>query len=121
MQQRLGVTSVVATDARDARVANETIMIAVATGADTTSAKGLATAAYKTRQEDVLDKVVNEIQLGNKLVVPAGGYLVLTADLGKAGIAASPAKLAEKEKGAAATKLYNTMGLGLLFPADDLG
>ena len=48
-----------------------------------------ATAAYKTRQEDVLDKVANEIQLANKAVIPAGGYLVLAADLGKAGIAPS--------------------------------
>ena len=77
-----------------------------------------ATAAYKTRQEDILDKVANEIQLGNKLVVPAGGYLVLAADLEKAGIAASSAKLAEKVS--AASKLYNTMGLGLPFPASNL-
>ena len=43
---------------------------------------------------------------------------MLAADLGKAGIAASSAKLAEKVS--AASKLYNTMGLGLPFPADDL-
>ena len=78
-----------------------------------------ATAAYKARQV-ILDLLPNEITLANKLVIPAGGYAVLAADLGKAGIAASPAKLAEKEKGAAATQLYNTTGLGLPFPADDL-
>ena len=44
----------------------------------------------------------------------------MLADLGKAGITASNAKLAEKAKGLATTLLYNTMGLGLLFPADDL-
>ena len=54
----------------------------------------------------------------NKAYIPAGGYLVLAADLGKAGIEASSAKLAEKVS--AASKLYNTMGLGLPFPASDL-
>ena len=54
----------------------------------------------------------------NKAYIPAGGYLVLAADLGKAGIEVSSAKLAEKVS--AASKLYNTMGLGLPFPADDL-
>ena len=77
-----------------------------------------ATAAYKTRQEDILDKVANEIQLANRAYIPAGGYLVLAADLGKAGIAGSSAKTKEKVSGA--SQLYNTMGLGLPFPADDL-
>ena len=102
--------------ARNARLANETIMVTVNTAADTDVAA--ATAAYKTRQEDILDKVANETSLTKQLVVPAGGYLVLAADLGKAGIAASSAKLAEKVSGA--SKLYNTTGLGLEFPADDL-
>ena len=101
---------------RDARVKNESLMVRVSSAGDTNIVA--ATAAYKTRQEDILDKVVNEIQLGNKLVVPAGGYLVLAADLDKAGIAASGAKLAEKVS--AASKLYNTMGLGLPFPASNL-
>ena len=101
---------------RNARVMNETLTVRVSSAGDTNIVA--ATAAYKTRQEDILDKVVNEIQLGNKLVVPAGGYLVLAADLGKAGIAASGAKLAEKVS--AASKLYNTMGLGLPFPASNL-
>ena len=118
-EQRIAVTLTEGQETvRDARVANETITVTVSTAADTTSVKGLATVGYKTRQEDILDKVANEIQLGNKLVVPAGGYLVLAADLGKAGIAASSAKLAEKVS--AASKLYNTTGLGLPFPADDL-
>ena len=118
-EQRLATTLTgAAMHVRDARVKNESLTVQVRTGADTKSVKGLATAAYKTRQEDVLDKVVNEIQLANKAYIPAGGYLVLAADLGKAGIAASSAKLAEKVS--AASKLYNTMGLGLPFPADDL-
>ena len=119
-QRNATILTGVAGEVRDARLANETVSVTVNTGADTTSAKALATAAYKTRQEDVLDKVANEIQLANKAYIPAGGYLVLAADLGKAGIAASNAKLAEKEKGAAASNDYNTMGLGLPFPADDL-
>ena len=111
-----GVSETGALAVRNARVMNETITVRVSAAGD---AKVVAaTAAYKTRQEDILDKVANEIQLGNKLVVPAGGYLVLAADLEKAGIAASSAKLAEKVSGA--SKLYNTMGLGLPFPADDL-
>ena len=101
---------------RDARVKNESLMVTVSRAGDTKVTA--ATAAYKTRQEDVLDKVVNEIQLVNKAYIPAGGYLVLAADLGKAGIEASSAKLAEKVS--AASKLYNTMGLGLPFPASDL-
>ena len=101
---------------RNARLANETITVPVNSAGDTNVAA--ATAAYKTRQEGVLDKVANEIQLANKAYIPAGGYLVLAADLGKAGIVASSAKLAEKVS--AASKLYNTMGLGLPFPADDL-
>ena len=103
---------------RDARVANETITVTVSTAADTTSVKGLVTVAYKTRQEDILDTVANEIQLANKAYIPAGGYLVLVADAGKAGIAPSDAKLALKVS--AASQLYNIMGLGLPFPADDL-
>ena len=101
---------------RDARVMNESLTVTVSRAGDAKVAA--ATAAYKTRQEDVLDKVVNEIQLANKAYIPAGGYLVLAADLGKAGIVASNPKLAEKVS--AASKLYNTMGLGLPFPADDL-
>ena len=118
-EQRIAVT--LTTDqetVRDARVANETITVTVSTAADTTSVKGLVTVAYKTRQEDILDKVENEIQLANKAYIPAGGYLVLVADAGKAGIAPSDAKLALKVS--AASQLYNTMGLGLPFPADDL-
>ena len=102
--------------ARDARVAHETLTVEANAAADAKVAA--ATTAYKARQEDILDKVANEIQLANKAYIPAGGYLVLAADLGKAGIAASSAKLAEKVS--AASKLYNTMGLGLPFPADDL-
>ena len=113
-EQRRAVTDAVATDARDARVANETLTVRVSTGADTTSAIAVATAAYKTRQEDILDKVANEKILAAKLVIPAGGYLVL----GGTGVNASSAKLAEKLT--AASLLYNTTDLALPFPADDL-
>ena len=120
-EQRIAVTLAgTEVTVRDARVANETLTVTVNAAADTTSVKALATAAYKARQEGILDTVTNEIQLANKAVIPAGGYLVLAADLGKAGITPSNAKLAEKAKGLATTLLYNTMGLGLLFPADDL-
>ena len=103
-------------DVRDARVANELLMVEVAAVADTLVAA--ATAAYKTRQEDILDLLPNEITLTNKLVIPAGGYAVLTADIVKAGIVASAANL--KDKVTAASKLYNTTGLGLQLEAADL-
>ena len=130
-QQRAAVISTVATTARNARVANETLMVMVNTAADTTSAKALATAAYETRSDDdaddadgkgkngVYDLNQNVKTIGSRLVVPADGYLVLVADVAKANIVASDAKLAQKEL-KPATKLYNTTGLGLPFPADDL-
>ena len=79
-----------------------------------------ATAAYEAR-DLVLAAVANEFLLGNKAVIPAGGYLVIAVDSGKAGIAGSSAKLAEKVS--AASKLYNIFDPGdnfLPFPADDL-
>ena len=114
-EQRIATTlGDTARNVRDARVMNETITVRVSTAADTTSVGVLATAAYKTRQEDILDKVANEKVLAAKLVIPAGGYLVL----GGTGVNASSAKLAEKLS--AASLLYNTTDLGLPFPADDL-
>ena len=115
-EQRRAVTLDALTEAvvRDARVANESLSVRVSSGADTTSVGVLATAAYKTRQEDILDKVANEKVLAAKLVIPAGGYLVL----GGTGVNASSAKLAEKLS--AASLLYNTTDLALPFPADDL-
>ena len=74
-------------------------------------------APYKTSQ-DAIDANPNAILLGEKLVIPANGYLVLTADVAAAGITASDAKI--KEKKTAASKNYNTTGLGLPFPAADL-
>ena len=112
-EQRRAVTTAVATDARDARVANETLTVRVSTGADTTSAIPVATAAY-TARDLVLAAVANGKILAAKLVIPAGGYLVL----GGTGVNASSAKLAEKLT--AASLLYNTTDLALPFPADDL-
>ena len=103
---------------RNARLANETITVAVNTAADTNITA--ATAAYEAR-DLVLAAVANEFLLGNKAVIPAGGYLVIAVDSGKAGIAGSSAKLAEKVS--AASKLYNIFDPGdnfLPFPADDL-
>ena len=98
---------------RDARTANETLKVRVSTAADTTSAIPVATAAYAARDK-VLAAVANEKILAAKLVIPAGGYLVL----GGTGVNASSAKLAEKLS--AASLLYNTTDLALPFPADDL-
>ena len=90
----------------------EVLTVEANAAADTNIAA--ATAAYKARQEGILDKVANEKILAAKLVIPAGGYLVL----GGTGINASSAKLAEKLT--AASLLYNTTDLALPFPADDL-
>ena len=50
--------------ARDTRRERESLTLPLlGVGADTTSDLAVATAAYKTRQEDILDKVANEIQL----------------------------------------------------------
>ena len=111
-EQRVATTlGEIGTVIRDARLANETITVAVNTAADTNITA--ATAAYAARDK-VLAAVVNEKILAARLVIPAGGYLVL----GGTGINASSAKIAEKLS--AASLLYNTTDLALLFPADDL-
>ena len=51
-------------------------------------------------------------------IIPAGGYLVLVADLGKAGVADPGTKNLDKKT--TVQQLYNTTGLGLPFPANDL-
>ena len=124
------VLSGAAEDERNARLANESAMVKVKTVADTTSTGALAKAAYETRSDDdaddadgkgkngVYDLNLNVKPLSGKLVVPAGGFLVLVGDAGKASILASSAKTAEKIT--PASKLYNITGLGLPFPADDL-
>ena len=103
---------------RDARVANETLTVEVAAVADTLVVA--ATAAYKAR-DVILDLLPNETVLGNKLVVPAGGYLVIVVDAAAAAIPVPSANL--KGKVSAASKLYNVFDSGdkmLEFPADDL-
>ena len=113
-EQRRAVTLPTAeVTVRDARTANETLKVRVSTAADTTSAIPVATVAYAARDK-VLAAVANEKILAAKLVIPAGGYLVL----GGTGVNASSAKLAEKLS--AASLLYNTTDLALPFPADDL-
>ena len=105
---------------RNARVANESLMVMVNAAADTTSKGAVAKAAYDARQK-VLDAVGNEYVLANKTHIPAGGYLVLVVDRAAANIADPKVKL--KEKLSAAQKLYNVIDPGdmiLPFPADDL-
>ena len=101
---------------RDARVMNETLTVRAHTIEDQKVAA--AKKGYDARQK-VLDAVANEATLGNKLIVPAGGYLVIhAADLGNTGIVDPKSKV--KEKVSPASKLYNVTKLGLPFPADDL-
>ena len=79
-----------------ARRKNESLTVKATTGADTTSAKALGSAAYTARKK-VLDAGTNEIPLGPQLVVPANGYLVLVASVANAGVEASDQKLAQKK------------------------
>ena len=125
VQQRRATTFVGATEtARVTRITNMREALTVpllGVGADTTSDLAVATAAYKTRQEDILDKVANEITLGNKLVVPAGGYVVIVVDRAAAAIEDPLGTL--KAKVTAAQNLYNVFDPGdniLPFPANDL-
>ena len=79
-EQRLATTLTDRAEAvRDARAKNESLTVTANTGADTISVKALATAAYTARQV-ILDALPNEITLGNKLVIPAGGYAVIVVD-----------------------------------------
>ena len=94
---------------RDARVMNESLTVKVSRAAD--SNVEAATAAYKERQEEVLDKVGNDYSLANKTFIPAGGYLVLTRDVGKAGITATKTKTKERANLVPAQQKYNTHGL----------
>ena len=116
-EQRVAATLTgAAMHVRDARIKNESLSVRVHTIADAkvTAAK----TAYDARQK-VLDAVANEAVLGNKLYIPAGGYLVIHgADLGNTGIVDPKSKT--KDKVSPASKLYNATKLGLPFPADDL-
>lgn len=101
---------------RDARLANETLMVRVNKAA---APKTDATVAYEARQK-VLDGVTNDTTLGAKLVVPAGGYLVIHgADIGDTGIV-DPGNKVNTKKLDPAKALYNITKLSLTFPADDL-
>ena len=109
---------------RDTRVLNETLTVAVAAGADTTSVKALATAAYETRLNDdpkgIINLNPNLDRLDVGLVIPANGYLVLVrgaADFSS--VVSVSAKIAEKLTDA--QKLYNVVyGFELPHPATDL-
>ena len=125
VQQRRATTFVFATEAtRVARITNSREALTIpllGVADDTTSANAVATAAYKTRKEDVFDVAGNLTVLIPKLVVPAGGYLVLAAGGNEAasGIKSVDAKI--KQKKTAASKLYNVAyGVALQFPASDL-
>ena len=115
-QQRRATTLVGAAEAaRDSRIMHETLtlsLLGVAADADVAA----ATAAYEARQT-LLDANTNEITLANKTYIPADGYLVLVANTGNAGVQASDAKTKDKT---GAELLYNTHGLGLPFPANNL-
>ena len=78
-EQRLAVTPTVATDERDARVMNETLMVRVSTGADTTSEVPVATAAYEARGQGLRgscepENPCREACDSRRWVSCAGGY-----------------------------------------------
>ena len=102
---------------RDARVKNESLSVRVHTIADAeiTAAKDAYDARQKIYDANPLVKV-----LGNKLIIPAGGYLVLTqGGVGDSGVQNVSAKT--KDKKTPAQQLYNVSEkLELPFPANDL-
>ena len=108
-------TATTALAQRNARVAHETLTVETNAAADAKVAA--ATAAYDARQK-IYDANPSLKVLDNKAIIPAGGYLVLVADAGKAGVA--DPKVKNLDKKTAAQKLYNKIGLGLPFPANDL-
>ena len=109
---------------RDARLANETLMVRVNAAGDAKIAA--AKAAYEVRSKDptgIFNQNPNLKAIGKALVIPANGYLVLAR--GKtdsdpiSGVVNVDAKIAKKLT--AAQKLYNVVyDFGLPFPADDL-
>ena len=106
--------------ARDARLKNETLMVMV--NSEENAKVKAATDAYAARQK-IYDANPLIKPLGNKIHIPAGGYLVLakgkTDSTPKSGVVNVPVKI--KEKKTAAEMLYNVVyDFGLRFPADDL-
>ena len=90
--------------ARDVRVMNETLTVQVDVAQDTTSSAARLAAAYEARKKDkgetlgILDKNPSLKALPEKVVIPAGGYLVLATgkDTADSGVLNSPEKVAEK-------------------------
>ena len=112
-------------EARDTRVMNETLTVAVAAGADTTSVKALATAVYKTRLNDdpkgIINLNPNLIAVTSKQVIPAGGYLVLASGADEATSGVKSVAATTVGKLTQAQKDYNVVyGFKLPFPADNL-
>ena len=106
---------------RNRRLANETLSVRVHTIEDTKVAA--AKAAYDARQKNVYDANPNIKVLDAKLVIPAGGFLVLA----KGKTDSDPisgvqnVSMKTKDKKTAAQQLYNVKyEFGLPFPADDL-
>ena len=105
---------------RNARVANETLTVRVHTIEDEKIAA--AKAGYDARQK-IYD--VNPLVkvLGNKLIVPAGGYLVLAKGKTDSDPVSGVVNVSmkTKDKKTDAQKMYNVVyDFGLPFPADDL-
>ena len=110
---------------RDTRALNETLMVTVAAGADTTSVKALATAVYKTRLNDdpkgIINLNPNLIAVTSKQVIPAGGYLVLASGADEATSGVKSVAATTVGKLTQAQKDYNVVyGFKLPFPADNL-
>ena len=76
-QRKATTLTGVAENVRDARVKNESLTVQVSRAGD--AKVTAATAAYAARQA-ILDATPNEITLGNKFVIPAGGYAVIVVD-----------------------------------------
>lgn len=109
MQQRIGTTATVATPQRDARVMNETLTVQVNSAGDAKMAA--AKAGYDALQA-IYDANPLLKSFGNpKLVIPAGGYLVLAAgktDSAPVSGVVNP-NTKTKDKKTAAQQLYNVI------------
>ncbi len=105
---------------RNARVANETLTVRVHTIEDEKIAA--AKAGYDARQK-IYDANPLVKVLGNKLIVPAGGYLVLAKGKTDSDPVSGVVNVSmkTKDKKTDAQKMYNVVyDFGLPFPADDL-
>ena len=117
IQQRRAITLPDAAEvARDARIRNTREVTTV-------TSRGIAAVDIYEANQDIFDANPNLKSLPAKLIIPAGGYLVLARGKTDSDPISGVANVSEKTKDRknAAQQLYNVVyDFGLPFPADDL-